>query len=259
MLGLIGRRLLYLVPVVLAVTILTFLIANLLPGDLAVAMLGDQATPENVAALHRQLGLDLPLWQQYLRWLGGVLSGDLGTSHRTGETVLHAIAGRLPVSLELLVMAELGGIVIGVPLAILCAVRPGSAFDRAISALAFGILSVPPFLLAILLDLRLRAAPGRAAGHGLCAVLRGRARQSPRHDAARRDAGAAGMAGNHARAAQRHDLDAAGGLHRHGAGQGPQIPAHPAGACAEAFLAHARHGDRPQYRPADRRRGDHRS
>ncbi len=166
MLGLIGRRLLYLVPVVLAVTILTFLIANLLPGDLAVAMLGDQATPENVAALHRQLGLDLPLWQQYLRWLGGVLSGDLGTSHRTGETVLHAIAGRLPVSLELLVMAELGGIVIGVPLAILCAVRPGSAFDRAISALAFGILSVPPFLLAILLifvfALRLGVLPATA-------------------------------------------------------------------------------------------------
>jgi peptide/nickel transport system permease protein len=166
MLGLIGRRLLYLVPVVLAVTILTFLIANLLPGDLAIAMLGDQATPENVAALHRKLGLDLPLWQQYLHWLGGVLTGDLGTSHRTGETVLHAITGRLPVSLELLVFAEAGGILIGVPLAILCAVRPGSAFDRATSGVAFGILSVPPFLLAILLifvfALRLRLLPATA-------------------------------------------------------------------------------------------------
>jgi len=151
MIGLVGRRLLYLVPVVLAVTVLTFLIANLLPGDLAVAMLGDQATPENVAALHRKLGLDLPLWQQYLHWLGGVLSGDLGTSHRTGETVLHAISGRLPVSLELLIMAELGGLLIGVPLAILCAVRPGSAFDRAVSGTAFATLSMPPFMLAILL------------------------------------------------------------------------------------------------------------
>jgi peptide/nickel transport system permease protein len=151
MLGLIGRRLLYLIPVVLAVTAATFLIASLLPGDLAIAMLGDQATPEAVAALHKKLGLDLPLWQQYFHWLGGVLSGDFGTSHRTGETVLHAIAGRLPVSLELLVIAELGGIAIGVPLAILCAVRPGSGFDRAVSGLAFGILSVPPFMLAILL------------------------------------------------------------------------------------------------------------
>ena len=151
MLGVIARRLVYLVPVVLAVTALTFLIAHLLPGDLAIAMLGDQATPENVAALHKELGLDLPLWQQYLHWLGGVLSGDFGTSHRTGETVLHAIAGRLPVSLELMIIAEMGGILIGVPLAILCAVRPGSAFDRACSGVAFGILSVPPFMLAILL------------------------------------------------------------------------------------------------------------
>jgi peptide/nickel transport system permease protein len=166
MFGLIGRRLVYLVPVVLAVTALTFLIANLLPGDLAIAMLGDQATPENVAALHRQLGLDLPLWQQYLHWLGGVLSGDFGTSHRTGQTVLHAIAERLPVSLELLVMAELGGLVIGVPLAILCAVRPGSAFDRAVSGVAFGSLSIPPFMLAIVLifvfSLRLGVLPATA-------------------------------------------------------------------------------------------------
>jgi|SRR5579883_320778 len=151
MLGFIGRRLIYLVPVVLAVTALTFLIASLLPGDLAVAMLGDQATPENVAALHKKLGLDLPLWRQYLHWLGGVLTGDLGASHRTGETVLHAIANRLPVTIELMVIAELGGLLIGVPLGILCAVRAGSSLDKAVSGLAFGILSVPPFLLAILL------------------------------------------------------------------------------------------------------------
>jgi peptide/nickel transport system permease protein len=151
MLGFVGRRLLYLIPVVLAVTALTFFIASLLPGDLAVTMLGDQATPEAVAALHKKLGLDLPLWQQYLRWLGGALSGDFGTSQRTGETVLHAIAGRLPVSLELMVIAELGGLLIGVPLAILCAVRSGSELDRVASAAAFGTLSVPPFLLAILL------------------------------------------------------------------------------------------------------------
>jgi peptide/nickel transport system permease protein len=150
MLGLVGRRLLYLVPVILAVTILTFLIANLLPGDLAIAILGDQATPESVAALHQKLGLDLPLWQQYLHWLGGVVTGNLGLS-RTNEAVLDAIAARLPVSLELLLFAEVGGVLIGVPLAILCAVRPGSTFDRTVSGLAFGSLSVPPFMLAILL------------------------------------------------------------------------------------------------------------
>lgn len=166
MLGLAGRKLLYLLPVLLAVTALTFLIASLLPGDLALALLGDQATPENVAALHKELGLDLPLWQQYLHWLGGVLSGDLGTSHRTGETVIHAIAERLPVSLELLVIAQLGGLLIGVPLAILCAVRPDSTVDRTVSGVAFGMLSVPPFLLAIVLififALRLGLLPATA-------------------------------------------------------------------------------------------------
>ena len=166
MLGLAGRKLLYLLPVLVAVTALTFLIAALLPGDLAIAMLGDQATPENVAALHRKLGLDLPLWQQYLHWLAGVLGGDLGTSYRTGETVTHAIAERLPVSLELLVIAQLGGLLIGVPLAMLCAVRPDSAVDRMVSGVAFGTLSVPPFLLAIMLififALRLHLLPATA-------------------------------------------------------------------------------------------------
>lgn len=166
MLGVIGRRLLYLVPVVLAVTALTFLIASLLPGDLAVAMLGDQATQANVAALHKKLGLDLPLWQQYLHWLGGIVTGDLGISHRTGETVMHAIAARLPVTIELIVIAELGGLMIGVPLGILCAVRAGSTFDKGVSGMAFGILSVPPFLLAIVLififALRLGLLPATA-------------------------------------------------------------------------------------------------
>jgi peptide/nickel transport system permease protein len=166
MLGLAGRKLLYLVPVLLAVTALTFLIAALLPGDLAITMLGDQATPENVAALHQKLGLDLPLWRQYLHWLTGVLSGDLGTSYRTGETVTHAIAERLPVSLELLVIAQLGGLLIGVPLAMLCAMRPDSVVDRMVSGLAFGTLSVPPFLLGIVLiyvfALRLGVLPATA-------------------------------------------------------------------------------------------------
>ena len=166
MLGLVGRKLLYLLPVLLAVTALTFLIASLLPGDLALAMLGDQATPENVAALHRKLGLDLPLWRQYLHWLGGVLGGDLGTSYRTGETITHAIGERLPVSFELLVIAQLGGLLIGVPLAMLCAARPDSAVDRIVSGVAFGSLSVPPFLLAIVLiyvfALRLGVLPATA-------------------------------------------------------------------------------------------------
>jgi peptide/nickel transport system permease protein len=147
----IGRRLLYLLPVLLAVTLLTFLIASLLPGDLAVTILGDQATPEKVAALRAQMGLDLPIWQRYLLWLWDVLHGDLGRSFRTGETVLAAVTDRLPVSLELMVLAEALALVIAIPLAILCAVKNGSATDRFLTGLAFGKLSLPPFMVAILL------------------------------------------------------------------------------------------------------------
>src|SRR3954471_1581576 len=151
MLYFIGHRLLYLVPVLFAVSLLTFLIASLLPGDLAYVVLGDQATPEKVEALRRDMGLDQPIWWRYFSWLGQLLQGDFGRSFRTGQTVLQAVAERLPVSIELMILAELIGFAIGVPLAIVCAARSGGAFDRFMTGSAFGMLSVPPFLSAILL------------------------------------------------------------------------------------------------------------
>jgi len=151
MLGFIARRLLYLVPVLIAVSLLTFLIASLLPGDLAYVILGDQATPDKVAALRHDMGLDQPIWLRYIGWLGHVLEGDFGRSFRTGQTVLQAVSERLPVSLELMFLAEIMGLAIGVPLAIACAVRAGSAFDRLMTGSAFAMLSVPAFLSAILL------------------------------------------------------------------------------------------------------------
>ena len=118
----VARRLLYLVPVLIAVSLLTFSIASLLPGDLAMTILADQATPENLAALRRDMGLDQPIWQRYFTWLGHMLQGDFGRSFRTGQTVLQALAERLPVSIELMLLAQLGALSIGVPLAIICAV-----------------------------------------------------------------------------------------------------------------------------------------
>ncbi|ULK96407.1 ABC transporter permease [Bradyrhizobium sp. I71] len=151
MLNFVVRRLLAILPVLLAVSLLTFLIASLLPGDLAFVILGDQATPENVAALRRDMGLDQPLWWRYLSWLGHVLQGDLGRSFRTGQTVLQAVAERIPVSLQLMLMAEFIGLLIGVPVAIACAARAGGAFDRFMTGSAFAMLSMPSFLTAILL------------------------------------------------------------------------------------------------------------
>ena len=151
MLGFVWHRLLHLVPVLLAVTLLTFLIAALLPGDLAYTMLGEDATPEKLAALRKQMGYDLPLWQRYLQWLGDVALGDLGRSFRTGETVLGAILDRLPVSLELMVLAQIFGFALAIPLAILCAVRSGSTLDRVCTGIAFAKLSLPSYMVAILL------------------------------------------------------------------------------------------------------------
>src|SRR4030081_2703456 len=151
MLGFVARRLLYLVPVLIAVSLLTFLIASLLPGDLAYTILGDQATPEKVAALRHDMGLDQPIWVRYFGWLGNVLQGDLGRSFRTGQTVLQAVTERLPVSFELMILAEIMALAIGVPLAIVCAARSGGAFDRFMTGGAFAMLTVPPFLSRILL------------------------------------------------------------------------------------------------------------
>src|SRR5437899_7683033 len=147
----VARRLLYLLPGLMAVSLLTFSTSSLLPGDLAYTILADQATPENLAALRRDMGLDQPIWWRYISWLGHVLQGDFGRSFRTGQTVLQAVAERLPVSLELMLLAQLGALAIGIPLAIACAVRSGSAFDRFMTGSAFGMLSVPTFLSAILL------------------------------------------------------------------------------------------------------------
>ena len=151
MFGFLARRLFYLVPVLIAVSLLTFLIASLLPGDLAYVILGDQATPEKVEALRQDMGLDQPVWWRYFGWLGHVLQGDFGRSFRTGQTVLQAVAERLPVSFELMLLAEIGALAIGIPLAVACAVKSGSAFDRFMTGSAFGMLSVPKFLSAILL------------------------------------------------------------------------------------------------------------
>jgi peptide/nickel transport system permease protein len=97
------------------------------------------------------MGLDQPIWWRYLSWLGNVMQGDFGRSFRTGQTVLQAVSERLPVSIELMLLAQIGALAIGVPLAIVCAARSGGPFDRFMTGTAFGMLSVPTFLSAILL------------------------------------------------------------------------------------------------------------
>lgn len=151
MLRFIGRRVLSLVPVLFGVALLTFLVASLLPGDLATVLLGEDATPENLAALRRDLGLDRPIAERFAHWLAQVVSGDLGRSFRTGQTVVEAIGERLPVSIQLMLMAQAAALAVAVPLAIACAVHQGGRLDRFATGAAFASLSVPSILSAILL------------------------------------------------------------------------------------------------------------
>ncbi|MEQ1901052.1 MAG: ABC transporter permease [Devosia sp.] len=130
-----------------------FAALDLLPGDPARFILGINATPETVAALQHQLGLDLPFWQRFLRWLGGMLVGDFGTSYAQNQPVGALIAGRLAVTLPLTFLAMVLSMLIGLPIGILAARRRGSLADTGLMVLAqFGV-AVPNFWFGMLLVL----------------------------------------------------------------------------------------------------------
>ena len=151
MLGYIFRRILFAIPIALGVSIVCFSLVYLAPGDPLETVLPPDATADTIAIIKHAYGFDRPIPVQYVIWLWHVLQGDFGRSFRTGQTVLQAVSERLPVSIELMLLAELAALAIGIPLAIACAVRSGSAFDRFMTGSAFGMLSVPAFLSAILL------------------------------------------------------------------------------------------------------------
>lgn len=146
-----ARQLLRLVVVLFCVTLLTYFIVNILPGDVAIVILGSLATPQDIAGLRADLGLDRPMLVRYFDWLGSALSGDLGRSYRNGEPVAQAIADRLPVSLQLMVMAQILALGIAIPVALLSVRRPGGVFDRLSASAAFGFLAMPNFMLGIVL------------------------------------------------------------------------------------------------------------
>ena len=146
-----ARQLVRLVVVLFCVTLLTYMIVNILPGDVAIMILGNLATPQDIAGLRADLGLDRPMLVRYFDWLGSALSGDLGRSYRNGEPVVQAILDRLPVSLQLMVMAQVIALGIAIPVALLSVRRPGGLFDRISASAAFGFLAMPNFMLGIVL------------------------------------------------------------------------------------------------------------
>jgi peptide/nickel transport system permease protein len=145
------RRAASLVVVLLLVSLATFALMDLLPGDPAVAILGTNATPENLAIVRSDLGLDRPAPARYLTWLGRAVRGDLGVSYKTNEPVAATLRQRAPVSLELVGLAQVLALGLAVPLGCWAAHRAGRRADRVISAVSFAGLAAPPFGVAVLL------------------------------------------------------------------------------------------------------------
>lgn len=152
LLAFVARRFLLTIPAMLAMSVLVFFIIRLVPGDPALVILGLRATPESVAALRRDFRLDDPIWVQYAHWLGQIVRGDLGIDYRTHEPIRDQLLTRLPVTLEMAILAMLMSVLMAIPLGILAAVRRGPA-DAGASALGLLGISIPDFWLGVMLIL----------------------------------------------------------------------------------------------------------
>jgi peptide/nickel transport system permease protein len=145
------RRFLTIVPVLVGVSVIVFGFVHLIPGDPAVTMLGERATPERVAEIRTQLGLDKPLVTQYLIYLGKVLRGDLGVSILRGDAVALDLLRRFPATVELALSAICLAILVGVPSGIISAVWRNSVFDALARLFALTGVSMPIFWLGLML------------------------------------------------------------------------------------------------------------
>ncbi|UGV27231.1 ABC transporter permease [Rhodopseudomonas boonkerdii] len=144
-------KLMRLILVLLLVTTATFLLLDMLPGDVALTLLGNEATPEAIAQVRAELGLDRPVVMRYLHWLVSFMLGDLGRSYITQVPVMEAIIDRLPVTIELILLSQGFALLLAVPSGVLCAYKAGSRIDRLINSAALLLLAAPVFVTAILL------------------------------------------------------------------------------------------------------------
>ena len=185
MIRLVAARIARLLVVLFFVTLSTFFVVELVPGDPAIAVLGSEATPEQIADVRAELGLDQPVVERYLDWISGAITGDLGHSLvNPAFSVNELLAASIPITLQLATMAMLIAIVVSVPTALWAAYREGHAFDRVTSAVTSALISIPSFLAGLLLAFffvfqpavprLLLLAVGVSIGVGLIAVAIGR-------------------------------------------------------------------------------------
>lgn len=164
------RRLTQMVPVLFGVTIVVFALLQLIPGDPATTILGMQARPESIAALRHELGLDRPLWEQYLRYVGNVLTFDLGDSLKFKVSVASLLGERLEVSLFLIVYATVLTIALSLPLGIASALWKDGIFDQIVRVILLITLVMPAFWIGIIfltyLSVKLQLFPVAGYGEG---------------------------------------------------------------------------------------------
>jgi peptide/nickel transport system permease protein len=167
----IAQRLVQMVPVLIGITLITFLLIQAIPGDPAQLMLGVHARPESIAALNRELGLDRPLWQQYLIYLRNVVQLDLGDSLKFKVSVLSLLGDRLPISLLLIAWATVLTVAISLPLGVISALRKDGIFDQIVRALLMVTMVMPAFwvgiILLIVFSVRLGWFPVSGYGEGV--------------------------------------------------------------------------------------------
>lgn len=167
------RRLLLAIPVLIGVATLVFSLIHLVPGDPAQAMMGDGASPQDVAELRKTLGLDQPLLTQYASFLRHAIKGDLGVSFRTGQPVTQMVVERMPATAELAIASMIVAIVVAIPLGVVAAVFRGTAVDYGAMTFALAGVSIPNFwlgpLLAIVFSVELGWLP--VSGRGTVAHL----------------------------------------------------------------------------------------
>jgi peptide/nickel transport system permease protein len=146
------RRLLGTIPVLIGLSIILFVFIHMLPGDPAVAVLGQHATPERIATMREYLGLDDPLWEQYLRYVGNMLQGDFGTSVINNQPVLKELLTRLPATIELTAGAMIFAAGVGIPLGRFAARHAQGLSDGAVTVISLLGVSIPVFVLGLTLQ-----------------------------------------------------------------------------------------------------------
>ena len=145
-----ARRLLLVIPTLIGVSMVVFLLVRLLPGDAVTMLLQDYAYAKDADEMRARLGLDRPIYVQYVEWIGGVAHGDLGTSLRNKTPVAEELVGRMPVTAELGALGMLIGLLIAIPIGVLAAVRQDTWADYLGRSTAIGFLAIPSFWLGTL-------------------------------------------------------------------------------------------------------------